>query len=162
MQSVPDIHKQPTAFDIYTHTLEETFEKPELITSLSTYAYARQAELSDFHVQQLAARRMYDQSDSTASQKSILFLQIFAAADYFSLNKTLMSDVPRVLVDVILDPYLLNIFPKSLIPTAAYLIVLAIGSWFLSGLIWRLLIQLADASLSECPKGPDAVNKKTT
>jgi hypothetical protein len=53
--------------------------------------------------------------------------------------------VPPVLVDIILDPYLLNIFPKSLVPTAGYLIILAFGSWFLSGLIWRLLIRVADA-----------------
>jgi hypothetical protein len=56
-----------------------------------------------------------------------------------------MSDVPPVLVDVILDPYLLNVFPISLVPTAGYLIILAIGSWFLSGLIWQLLIRVADA-----------------
>jgi len=136
---------------MYTHTLAETFDNSDLITALSTYAYVRQAELNDFQVQQLVARRVYDQKISTASQKSVLFLQIFAAADYFSLNKTLMSDVPPVLVDVILDPYLLNIFPKSLVPTAGYLIILAFGSWFLSGLIWRLLIRVADAS----PGGSD-------
>lgn len=160
--SPADIYKQPTTFDIYTHILEETFERPELITSLSTYAYTRQAELNEFQVQQLAARRMYDQTYSTAPQKSILFLQIFAAADYFSLNKTLMSDVPPVLVDIILDPYLLNVFPKSLIPTAAYLIVLAVGGWFLSGLIWRQLIQIADASPPEGASASDAVKKKMT
>src|SRR6266516_4705638 len=130
---------------MYTHTVPDTFGNSDLITSLSTYTYARQAELNDFQVQQLVARRVYDQKISIASQKSVLFLQIFAAANYFSLNETLMSDVPPVLVDVILDPYLLNVFPKSLVPTAGYLIILAFGSWFLSGLIWRLLIRIADA-----------------
>lgn len=146
---------------MYTHTLADTFDNSNLITALSTYAYARQAELNGFQVQQLVARRVYDQKTSTASQKSVLFLQIFAAADYFSLNKTLMSDVPPVLADVILDPYLLNVFPKSLVPTACYLIILAVGSWFLSGLIWRLLIRVADAR----PDGfgdSDAAEKKTT
>jgi hypothetical protein len=145
---------------MYTHTLAETFDNSDLITALSTYAYVRQAELNDFQVQQLVARRVYDQKISTASQKSVLFLQIFAAADYFSLNKTLMSDVPPVLVDVILDPYLLNIFPKSLVPTAGYLIILAFGSWFLSGLIWRLLIRVADASPGDSDES-DAAKKKT-
>ena len=130
---------------MYTHTIPDTFGNSDLITSLSTYAYAHQAELNDFQIQQLVARRVDDQKISIASQKSVLFLQIFAAADYFSLNETLMSDVPPVLVDVILDPYLLNVFPKSLVPTAGYLIILAIGSWFLSGLIWQLLIRVADA-----------------
>jgi hypothetical protein len=146
---------------MYTYTLAETFDNSDLITALSTYAYARQAELNDFQVQQLTARRVYDQKISTASRKSVLFLQIFAAADYFSLNKTLMSDVPPVLVDVILDPYLLNVFPKSLVPTAGYLIILAFGSWFLSGLIWRLLIRVADASPGDSDES-DAAKKKTT
>jgi hypothetical protein len=95
-----------------------------------------------------------------ASQKSILLLQIFAAADYFSLNKTLMSDVPPVLVDIILDPYLLNIFPKSLVPTAGYLIVLAVGAWFISGVIWRILVKIADGDSSERLKGSDTTKKK--
>lgn len=146
---------------MYTHTLAETFDNSDLITALSTYAYARQAELNDFQLQQLVARRVYNQKISTASQKSLLFLQIFAAADYFSLNKTLMSDVPPVLVDVILDPYLLNVFPESLVPTAGYLIILAFGSWFLSGLIWRLLIRVADASPGDSDES-NATKKKTT
>jgi hypothetical protein len=73
-----------------------------------------------------------------------------------------MSDVPPVLVDVILDPYLLNTFPKSLVPTAAYLIVLAVGGWYLSGLIWRILVQIADANPSGRPKGSDAAKEKVT
>lgn len=90
----------------------------------------------------------------------MLFLQIFAAADYFSLNKTLMSDVPPVLVDVILDRYLLNIFPKSLVPTAGYLVVLAVVGWVASGFIWRLLVQIADAGTSEDPLKSDVREKK--
>lgn len=73
----------------------------------------------------------------------MLFLQIFAAADYFSLNRTLMETVPPVLVDVILDPYMLNIFPRSLLPTALYIVILAVGAWFLSGYTWRYLADLA-------------------
>jgi hypothetical protein len=42
-------------------------------------------------------------------------------------------------VDLVLDPYLLNIFPQSLLPTAAYIIVLAVASWFLSGFAWSKL-----------------------
>lgn len=147
---------------MYTHTISDTFATPELITSLSTYAYARQAALDDFQFQQLVGRRVYDQTTSETSKKSISFLQIFAGADYFTLNKTLMSDVPPVLVDIILDPYLLNVFPQSLVPTAGYLLVLAVGAWFLSSLIWRILVQVADAGHTERLKGSDAVTKKVT
>lgn len=142
------------------HTLAETFDNPELITALSNYAYAHQADLSEFQTQLLVARRAYDHTISAPPQKSVLFLQIFAAAEYFSLNKSLMSDVPPVLVDIILDPYLLSVFPKSLVPTAGYLLVLAVGGWYLSSLIWRLLIQIADARPYERQGDAAAAQKK--
>ncbi len=72
------------------------------------------------------ARHAYDDASST------LFLQVLAAADYYTMNKTLMKHVPPVFVDIILDPYIFNIFPRSLIPTAGYILILAIGSWYLS------------------------------
>lgn len=43
-----------------------------------------------------------------------------------------MENVPPVFVDIILDPYLFNVLPRSLAPTVAYIILLAIGSWYLS------------------------------
>ena len=73
-----------------------------------------------------------------------------------------MTDVPPVLVDVILDPYLLNVFPRSLVPTAGYLVVLAIGAWFLSGVIWRILVQIADTDSVQTRKDFDAAKKKVT
>ena len=45
---------------------------------------------------------------------STLFLRVFAAADYFTTNKTLMEQVPPVYVDIILDPFIFNIFPYEL------------------------------------------------
>ncbi|KAI9781663.1 MAG: hypothetical protein M1835_004259 [Candelina submexicana] len=61
------------------------------------------------------------------------------------MNQTLMKNVPPVDVDIILDPYLLNIFPKSLVPTAGYIAILAIVSWFVSGWIWERLRKIAIA-----------------
>jgi len=55
----------------------------------------------------------------------VLILRISAAADYFSLDQTLMENVPPVLADVILDPFLGNVFPKSLVPTACWISVVA-------------------------------------
>lgn len=49
-----------------------------------------------------------------------------AAADYFSADQALMRDVPPVLVDLILDPFLWNIFPRSLVPTAGWIAVVSV------------------------------------
>lgn len=45
----------------------------------------------------------------------------------------------------VLDPYVLNIFPRSLLPTAGYLITLGVLSWFLSSYIWQGIHDLAQA-----------------
>lgn len=47
-----------------------------------------------------------------------------------------MANVPPVHADVILDPYVLNIFPKSLLPTAMYILILAGVAWAISWLVW--------------------------
>lgn len=72
-------------------------------------------------------------------ESTFLFLQIFAAADYFSLNQTLMDVVPPVVVDVILDPYVLNILPKSLLPTGLYLGLIGVIAWLASSWTLRYL-----------------------
>lgn len=43
----------------------------------------------------------------------------------------------------VLDPFLLNILPRSLLPTGFYLIVLAVLAWYLSGYIWQGLYQIS-------------------
>ncbi|ETI24767.1 hypothetical protein G647_04137 [Cladophialophora carrionii CBS 160.54] len=126
---------QPTSFWLYTQTVDRVFETPELLTSLSAYSYARRGQLGAQDQKSLQLRK----ADPVATDSTFLFLQIFAAADYFSLNETLMAMVPPVAVDVILDPYIFNVFPKSLLPTGLYLLLIATGAWFLSGWISHLL-----------------------
>jgi hypothetical protein len=75
--------------------------------------------------------------------QSVLLLQILAAADYYTTNRILMEHVPPVFVDIILDPYLLNVVPQSLVPTGVYLIVVAISSWYLAKFIARWLYMVA-------------------
>ena len=48
----------------------------------------------------------------------------------------------------VLDSYTLNIFPKSLLPTAVYISLLAVLGWFISDLIWKHLSGLGEAPLS--------------
>ena len=125
---------------MYTHTMQSVFNDPALLSSLSSYAYARHATLAEGELleQQTASeqRRSLTASPST----SFLFLQILAAADYYSLDKDLMKNVPPVHADVILDRYLLNVFPKSLLPTGLYLVIIGVVGWFLSGWFWDFLV----------------------
>jgi len=44
---------------------------------------------------------------------------------------------------VVLDPYVFNIFPQSLLPTALYITIIAILSWYLSDYIYAWLNKVA-------------------
>lgn len=122
--------QQPTEFWIDLYNLTHVFDTPRLIQSLASFSEQRQASQSE-------PREQREGSDKASG--TILFLHIRSAADYFTTNKTLMLQPPAVDVDLILDPYLANIFPASLVPTAIYIVVLAIFSYFLSGVIWTWL-----------------------
>jgi hypothetical protein len=69
-----------------------------------------------------------------------------------------MTDVPPVLVDIILDPYLWNVFPKSLLPTAGYLAVVAVVAWFVSDAIGKYLRAVAGGVFDKQPR--EAQSKK--
>lgn len=60
-----------------------------------------------------------------------------------------MRDPPPVGVDVILDPYLANVLPRSLAPTVAFIILVGICGWFLSGMIWQKLQAAAEVGGSK-------------
>ena len=117
---------QPTAFTIDTFNIMHVFDTSSLITSLADFSESR-AQQPPLETKQRSGAR----------QGSILFLRIQSGADYHTTNETLMRHPPPVDVDIILDPYLANVFPQSLVPTAGYITVLAAGSWFLSGAIWN-------------------------
>lgn len=58
-----------------------------------------------------------------------------------------MQNVPPVRADVILDPFLLNIFPKSLVPTAGWITVVAAVAVIISRWVvgeFRRLVKQAD------------------
>ena len=48
-------------------------------------------------------------------------------------------------ISEVLDPFLFNILPRSLLPTGIYLIVTGIFAWFLSRFIWDSLYRFAHA-----------------
>jgi hypothetical protein len=63
-----------------------------------------------------------------------------------------MEQVPPVFVDIILDPYIFNVFPRSLIPTASYIVIIAVGGWFLSKCISKLVLIIEKGELKSDKK----------
>ncbi|KAE8350592.1 hypothetical protein BDV28DRAFT_35725 [Aspergillus coremiiformis] len=128
---------QPTAFTLTTYTLLQVIEEPSLLSSISLYSQAYIAASQSNAVPRTSSS-FHDQAPTS---DSVLFLRITAAADYYSLDTMLMENVPAVAADVILDPFVFNIFPRSLIPTACYICIVGclavvIGWWVLRGLLW--------------------------
>ncbi|PGH18832.1 hypothetical protein AJ79_00245 [Helicocarpus griseus UAMH5409] len=149
---------QPTTFTLTTHTLSDLLDSPSLISSLTTFATTHLPTLlHQIHHE----HHQHDSSPEHPSKNqppplnlppklshhsprqpnaqpstSALFLQVHAAADYFTLDKELMQNVPPVHADIILDPFLFNVFPKSLVPTALYILAIAAGAGVVSWLVW--------------------------
>ncbi|KAH7413281.1 hypothetical protein BKA64DRAFT_349948 [Cadophora sp. MPI-SDFR-AT-0126] len=141
---------QPTSFLLDTFDLPTVFETPELITSLAQYSETRQREvMEDLQPTESQGEK---KSKTHNELSSTLFLRVFAAADYYTTNKTLMEQVPPVYVDIILDPFVFNVFPRSLVPTAAYITLIAIGSWYLAKYINGWLNTLPIEQISQKKK----------
>lgn len=100
------------------------FDTPELITSLHNYSMSRQGRP--------AVRQYESQSGTGEHLSSVLFLRIDAAADYFTTNRELMRHPEPVLADVILDPFVFNVLPRTLVPTVGYVVLVAAVSWVLA------------------------------
>ena len=91
--------QQPTAFALYTHPVEQVFNDTALISALAVYSEARQSTIRDqANLKDHAGVEVPGRAAGTTN--SVLFLQIFAAADYFTTNKKLMREVPPVEIDI--------------------------------------------------------------
>ncbi|EOA88527.1 hypothetical protein ACJQWK_01963 [Exserohilum turcicum] len=132
---------QPADFWLDTYPLDRVFDTPDLAASLSRYSQHRQDS-------KLHAWQDSDEADPNA-QESVLLLRLQAAAFYYSTNRTLMHHPPPVHVDIILDPFVLNVFPQSLGPVAIYITLVALGAYFLSASIYRWLLSIAADSPSK-------------
>jgi hypothetical protein len=133
---------QPTDFWLDTYPVNRVLDAPHLRASLERYSERDQ----DF---QLGDRKHIELADFN-EHESLLLLRLQAAASYYSTNRTLMLHPPPVDVDIILDPFILNVFPQSLGPVAIYITLVAIGAYLLSGYIYRLLLSVA----AETPSKP--------
>lgn len=122
---------QPTSWHLETFTLEVAVNTPDLIQDLARYAEGRNNLQGKSTVTIQSALL-------TASQSAML-LRTWGAAEFFTLEKQMMQDPPPVHVDIILDPYLFNAFPRSLLPTAAYIACVAVLGWVVSDRVWKWL-----------------------
>lgn len=123
------------------------FETPELISELSGYSWSRQSPEIEDGSRSKPAKSI--QAASSERQASVLFLQILTAADYYTMDKALMKHVPPVYVDIILDPFVLNVLPRSLLPTVGYIVVVSIMSWFVARSIGTWIRVIAAEPSSE-------------
>ncbi|PHH66437.1 hypothetical protein CDD81_7492 [Ophiocordyceps australis] len=130
---------EPTKFEFDVYELGHVWESQELGQSLAQYAVQGQPDAAVFSHQE---------------QTSALLFRVEAAADYFSHNVELMTYPPPVLVDIILDPYLLGVFPRSLVPTACYLIIVAFMTYLAARCIISTLQSVA-TSIEGQPKKQD-------
>ncbi|KAM0238383.1 hypothetical protein ACHAP5_008668 [Fusarium lateritium] len=120
--------RQPTGFELDVYEVETVWQTPELIQSLAGYAFSRQDQETELHEE--PPRKGERERDA-----SLLLLHIKASADYFTDDAALMKDPPPVLVDLILDPYLFNVVPRSLVPTAGYIVLISVVAWFVARFI---------------------------
>ncbi|KAJ5542401.1 hypothetical protein N7535_004821 [Penicillium sp. DV-2018c] len=130
---------QPTSFTLTTFPLSTAVEDTALLSSLSMYTASRLAMLdpqlqANTIPRRASLRGSKGRRDPAPTSDSVLFLRVRAAADYFSPEQSLMENVPPVAVDIILDPFLFNVFPRSLVPTAGWGVVVAVlavvlGRW---------------------------------
>lgn len=58
----------------------------------------------------------------------------------------MMETAPPVMVDVILDPFILNVFPRSLVPTAVWIIVVTVLAWYIGGWVVKTLSEIISSA----------------
>lgn len=121
---------QPTEFVVDVYDAAAVLADPKLAAEL------------------LSASRPDAPPSAASTQEQKTFARIVATADYVTAPMT--PDVPPVLTDIILDPFLLNVLPRSLVPTiGAVLAVAAVSAVLARRVVLPQLRQVA------------AVDKKT-
>lgn len=112
--------------------MNHVWQTPELVQSLLEYGDSRNPNSEDNEDDDgPSIFQLFAEADD-GRDESILLLRVRASADYFSDNAALMKDPPPVLVDIILDPYLYNIVPRSLLPTVGYVVLVGIVTWIVA------------------------------
>ncbi|OPB39278.1 hypothetical protein A0O28_0049840 [Trichoderma guizhouense] len=145
---------EPTAFTLDTYPLTTILSTPALLQSLTQNAKSAHQHQPHQSSQKGSSpnNNNNDENSSPNDDNSVLLLRVLAAADYFSHHPSLMKDPPPVLVDLILDPYLYNVLPQSLLPTVCYLVVVGVVSWFVAKWVASSLTAIASSTKSDQTK----------
>ena len=143
--------KEPTRFALDVYNLDTVWEAPDLISSLAEYSASRQQHEQEESKRAPSVHIPPDDNEAGERTSSVLLLHVHAAADYFTTNKELMESPPPVLVDLILDPYLYNAVPHSLLLTVFYLVMVSIASFFVASHVVKLYsaIGLSDTTAAK-------------
>ncbi|CRG86729.1 hypothetical protein PISL3812_03740 [Talaromyces islandicus] len=145
---------QPTAFTLDTYSLSETLSNQELLSSLAKFSETLLTSAPSKSLLKASNDKdyLYPPKTPASETESVLFLRILAAADYYTSNSTLMESVQPVKADIILDPFLLNVFPRSLVPTVIYVLPVAVVVYFIATYIAKTLSVAVTAAI-DCQDG---------
>lgn len=142
---------------------------PALLSALSRFSASRlateAATAADPQMEGAKSPRQVTKArpqSPTLINDSVLFLRVQAAADYFSLDPALMQQVPPVVVDVILDPFVWNVFPRSLVPTAAWMVLVVVVAMVVARWVGRELGRVIDDARAERDEQEKKKTKKET
>lgn len=154
-------NKQPTAFTLSTYTLEQVTSDKATLASISRFSNARLASLPGTGAGSTSRRNSHSKGSKRNQEngETALFLRIDAVADYFSLSEQLMQSVPPVTVDLVLDPFLGNVFPRSLVSTACWGLAVAAVAVGVSRWVVR---EIGRVVVQEMRQSVSGAQKKTT
>ncbi|KAI1269589.1 hypothetical protein F5Y18DRAFT_104163 [Xylariaceae sp. FL1019] len=135
----------PSAFKLHAYEPTQVFDDSHLSLRVSQYAQSLGSNDNGQteHVPQSHSFHSFDRPSS------VLLLQIFTLADYYTTNRTLMQYPPPVFVDIILDPFILNVLPRSLLPTVGYIILVSAVSWYLGRWVSEQIHRMAQTPTGE-------------
>ncbi|KAF8252171.1 hypothetical protein K440DRAFT_633388 [Wilcoxina mikolae CBS 423.85] len=121
---------QPTDFTLDLFAPDKVLAEPSLLEQIQKYP---------------------SRTSSVRSEGSVLYLRVFAKTAYVSSSTSRMQNPEPVDVDIILDPYIFNLIPESLLKIIGVIVIVAVSSWWLGGWIHNVL--LGFASLTKLQTG---------
>ncbi|KAK6361700.1 hypothetical protein TWF730_005414 [Orbilia blumenaviensis] len=80
---------------------------------------------------------------------SDLYLRISAIASYYTTNSTLMSTPEPVVVDIILDEFLLGVLPSSLFNVGLFIVIMTGLAWYVGLQVIRWLDRITQKGLKD-------------
>ncbi|PWW72681.1 hypothetical protein C7212DRAFT_226101, partial [Tuber magnatum] len=123
------------------YTASQLLDKPPLLANMTAYS-SRQLSLSPIN----------ELSVPSTAPRSVLYLVIQAKADYYTHEKHRMETPDPVEVEIILDPFILNVLPESLLPIVITIVLIALSAFWASGRVYNALRNIASLDQSRGDK----------